>query len=239
MRSLAIRNVAIVVCLAAMADAAAQRPEDYTLIQRQVGRAAMEPSGDIGTLRLLCELSGHTAELIRGGADPQTVMDFLGECTVYQHRRYSEVFSPPDSMIARFPPESPWESLPLSATVLGGSDDAWSDGRVQAFGDARMGTGARMLVGRGESRAITIDLDGDGTPEVSGPVAALEIAEGLDCVTEVSADDSRRQWLIGAPGADLRCDPEIWVYCDGPVVFITLAPRAAGESVSAYGFCTQ
>ena len=79
-----------------------------------------------------------------------------------------------------------------------------------------------------------VDLRFDGDEVSSGPGGS---SDPWLMETDESADGTRKQWLIGPAGTDLRSAPRIWIYRDGPIFAFLMDTDGDGRGNLGRGAC--
>jgi hypothetical protein len=163
------------------------------------------------------------------------------------HARYDEAFRPPANADALcdmdFPPVAT-EAPPARAAAWSelGAFFAFNRDGVSSlgYGDERRfipgpppsdGAGSRpFAVANASAPApLVIDLDRDGTAELTFDGREAVVAPGLASVVDRAPDGRRAQWLIATAGADPRAQARIWLYRDGPLFFWLLDTDGDGR----------
>lgn len=143
-------------------------------------------------------------------------------------RRYAEVFQPPanvDSLYraafsGRAKPAFPYQF----AFARGGHGCSMSQwGHLCVFGQQRrLSAPAYLRFDPYGSPYVTVDLDRDGTNELTFDGERASVLPGLAQIVDRAPDGRRVQWLVGSAGSDPRAAPRIWLYMDGPFVAVVI-----------------
>jgi len=186
-------------------------------------RQAVRAGETAPAIDLLCRMNADGL-MFAGHPNAERFQAWADSARAMFHRRYDEVFHP----MANADAMADMDVSPAGAPAV--STSAWNelppfyafnrDG-VSSTGD---GSETRYYPGRErESRpfaiartsALTIDLDRDGTPELSFDGREATIAPGLTAAIDRAPDGRRAQWLVSPLGVEPRAQARIWLYHDG------------------------
>jgi hypothetical protein len=172
---------------------------------------------------LLCQWTqdGRAAEY--GKEDPARAVQLVERWNAFSHQRFVEVFQPPEHVAEYFPAKLlTWEDYGFFSTSFGGLR---ADSLRSEYG------GGRLVLSRG-SPVVFVDLDLDGTPEMTYDGDEPVIRDGLAVVHDDAGDGRREQWLIADHGEDPRQAARIWFYRDGHATSVIIKPD---ESINRCG----
>jgi hypothetical protein len=231
---------ALVLVFTLMAAVSAEESAELTgyLERMQMIEEAIGQGNDARAMDLVCVIPPFSARQEAISAlGSKRVMGFEGACVDLQRKRYKEVFSPPDSLDHFFARRgSSWESFGFIGSSFG---SMYSSEGVEIYGIADRDSPGYMTRLRDGSPQISIDLDLDGTPEVTYDGGEPEIADGLAVTIDRAPDGRRVQWFIAPSGIDARANPHIWLYKDGSAYFALVDVNGAGENVMGRSWVTS
>jgi hypothetical protein len=214
-------------------------------------RSALRAGESARAIDLLCQMVNEElldiAPFEGGTPSMERFQAWADSARAVMHARYDEAFRPPANADAL----SDMDFSPVAAEGPRVHPGAWNklggffvfnrdgvsslvrlDERTFVLGPIpRDGSEPRPLaVAKASAPApLVIDLDRDGTPELTFDGRDAVIAPGLVSAVDRAPDGRRAQWLVSGPGADPRAQARIWLYRDGRFFFWLLDTDGDGR----------
>ncbi len=227
--------VAIAFCLVPISGSA-EPSSPFRDYMAELSAAMVRGDGE-RAMDLMCDSFEYDLRAATEELGQDAVMSFLDSCTRFQHQRYDEFFRPPENVGRFFAPHRPrftWETYSFTSSGFGGLAGRSHE---ELYGEENAEDRPHLRVTTGSSPRFTLDLDLDGSPELTYAGTEPDIAPTLVAQVDHSPDGTRTQWLLAPEGTDPRIAPHVWMYRDGPAFFMIVDIGGDGEKAFGRSHC--